>query len=131
MSVEDALNDLYNKSTPTLLWINSSPTSSFAAQTIELDLSEYQYVAVVIRTVTDQDITPRACGIFKISDNDSIPYPPRVGYSGGSGTREIYATSTGVTISNCSFSGGAVDNTCGIPLYIYGIKNDLRFQINE
>ena len=34
ISVETALNDLYNNQNATLLWTNSNPTSSFNAQTL-------------------------------------------------------------------------------------------------
>lgn len=38
--------------TKTLLWTNASPTSEFAAQTISLDLSSYQFVELVSKLTT-------------------------------------------------------------------------------
>ena len=124
ISVETALNDLYNNKNATLLWTNSSPTSNFNAQTISLDLSEYQYIFVVTRTSTELDDTHRTIGLFNVLD-DVPTLPAKIACTGGSATRQVYATSTGVTFSNATFTGGSQNNSSVIPLYIYGIKNNL------
>ena len=41
---------------PVLLWTNPSPTSAFAAQTINLDLSLYSYILIVSRWSTGSAI---------------------------------------------------------------------------
>ena len=124
-TVEYALNDLYDKTSPTLLWTNSDTTSNFAAQTISLDLSNYKYIVVVTKVATNADYTPRTMGITKITDT-APTYPQTVGGTGGSNYRTFYATSTGVT-----FGGASSGNKYVIPLYIYGLKNDFGFNFSE
>jgi len=105
-----------------LLWTNPSPASSFAGQTIPLDLLNYD--AVIVLTAMDTS----ASGQLVV---DSLITP--VGY----GSRSViqwnvrYIRQYEVSTSGVSFNDGAkgnvganasTDNTVGIPYQIYGIR---------
>lgn len=45
-TLSEVITDIGAMTKPTLLWSNASPTSTFAAQTITLDLSAYNYVYI-------------------------------------------------------------------------------------
>ena len=56
-TAEEAIVNLGALSTPTQLWENASPTSSFAAQTIALDLTEYKQITIVFYHGDGNDAT--------------------------------------------------------------------------
>ena len=102
------------------LWTNASPSSAFAAQTVQVDLSEYD--AAVVMFYNDKD---SSTDIFSI------------GYKGGAdGTmlsfynyrnRRTYSvTATGVTFANgqnASQTGSLSGNSsAAIPVRIYGVR---------
>lgn len=51
---EDGVDNLYPTSHMDLLWENASPTATFSAQTVSLDLSGYHYVYVIVRATTGE-----------------------------------------------------------------------------
>lgn len=107
-----------------LLWENASPTASFAAQTLTLDLSDYDSILCVgkVSTGTLRDVPP---AMAKVGGTDAMITAP---ISGKSYRRILNATTSGVTFNaGESFSSYASatmgsDNTCLIPNRIYGIK---------
>lgn len=104
----------------TLIWKNNSPNSNFSAQTVPLDLSNWNMIAILCRTSTEgtaYNIT------FMVTDGN--PYVLTVGNI--TTTQYFYkrmasAEETGVTFQtgyrNTSSTQGA--NYC-IPLAIYGV----------
>ena len=123
ITVSEALNDLYNKknSDIKLIWENPNPTEVFNEQTVELDLSNYEYVIVVLKHYTDGDTKPRGVGILKV--NDSIPNNYGVIQATGTfASRESYATKTGIWFSLAHIRGVSDRNNEAIPLYIYGFS---------
>lgn len=104
-----------------LLWTNPSPTASFAAQTINLDLSSYDFVMVCFRTFqlsTDADLgTLNAFG-FKEEKNIA-----QIGgsASGNVGRRFFTPSDTGIEFSDCRYNN-ATNNNYTLPTKIYGIK---------
>lgn len=105
-----------------LLWTNPSPASSFAGQTIPLDLSNYDAVIVLTamdtsdsgRLVVDSLITPVGYGARAF-----IQWNVRY-------IRQYTVSNTGVAFQDgAKGSVGAnatTDNTVGIPYQIYGIR---------
>jgi len=103
-----------------LLWTNSSPSSSFSAQTIPLDLTDFDAVKVFVC----QDTTHTGSGVMVEA--------PR-GYDGRALVmynarqyREFSWSDTGVSF-NAGMNGAvggnlSQSNTCAIPLKIYGIR---------
>lgn len=68
MSVLDnALQALFGMTHKEILWENASPTSSFAAQTIDLNLSEYDAIEIEAGKMT----TSLVVNSFKISKSDN------------------------------------------------------------
>lgn len=106
--------------TMSLLWTNPSPTSNFAAQTVSINLSEFQ--ALKIKFITSPTGTMRAVQDVLVDGETYNCYL----HNATTGTqysyiRQVIATSTGV-----EFSTGYREQTAGagymIPLEIYGIK---------
>ena len=102
-----------------ILWTNSSPTSSFASQTITLteSLSSYDCYEIIFRQNTSS---------ARYMTTGKIP----VGY----GTiLEAYGNNyrpTGTTVSGTSIyfeNANATDNGYVIPLYVIGHKTGLTF----
>ena len=91
-----------------LLWTNASPSSAFAAQTINLDLSKYSRVLVVGGFDVNY-YTTKFTAICAVGNNSNIVKP--------TGYRSFSVSTTGVT-----FGDGDSVNKELIPLNIYGIK---------
>lgn len=105
----------------TLLWTNASPTSAFAAQTISIDLSAYDFVMVVYQHWTSSDVNNSAfCRVGQygrlLSHDYTLAY------------RDYHPETTGVyfniglvvaTYNNSNVNQNA---SAVIPLQIYGIK---------
>lgn len=103
------------------LWENPSPSSSFAAQTVSLDLTPYKYV-IIVATATTSDVN----GGFAFGRvGDGIQYNIVLRNYNTSSTfayvRRFEVTTTGVT-----FETGIRDTTEGtgyaIPKAIYGVR---------
>lgn len=110
-----------------LLWSNASPTSGFAAQTISLDLSGYDFVAIQHRwgtTVEDYHFS-----IVGKSKKTHLKQLENASYA------NVILTSRGVTVTNTgvtfeagysktiySSSSGGSQATSLIPVAIYGLK---------
>lgn len=104
-----------------LLWTNASPSSAFAAQTIALDLSGYDFVMVVFQHWTSSDVNNSAfCRVGAYGRIESHDYS--LAY------RDYHPEATGVYfnvgILVASYGSSSVQqNTSAvIPLQIYGIK---------
>lgn len=87
--------------TPTLLWTNSSPGSSFGAQTINVDLSPYRSVMIVARLTNSTAI--RSSGSI-VAVGEQL----RLFYSSMSGSNMVYILrDCTVTASSIVFTGGS------------------------
>lgn len=115
------------------VWTNPNPGNEFAAQTVSIDLSEYDYVGIISRffnnnSGSNAEKLPRELVIGKIgsstsSGNGFIIYNSASAYNDGY-KRFCRASASGVSFSNAyNHSGSATQNGC-IPLYIFGIKCD-------
>lgn len=107
------------------LWENASPTSSFAAQTIALDLSEYSMIFCNCRLSTEYATIVPTNPIPVGADYGAYAYGLAAGYP----VRRTYrATATGVVFEEgmkyTSFGSSNVNGSNGslIPVEIYGIK---------
>lgn len=105
-----------------LLWTNSSPSNSFAGQTITLNLSDYDEVAIIYGYSNTTWGVNRECTTFA-----------RVGHGGVlmqsrsdtiySGYREFTVSTSGITFTDALLAPDATaTNTQIIPHFIYGIK---------
>ena len=124
-----------------LLWTNPSPGSAFTAQTLLLDLSQYD--AVIIRCIWSYRYPGDNQKLYNIFN-----YVPKDGNahwitsSLGSGNtanlfgRTASVTNEGITFSlagYATYSGGATDTTSIIPTEIYGYtyQPDIRTTDNR
>ena len=110
-----------------LLWQNASPTTGMGAQTINLDLSEYDMV--MVECYLTASITLRINAFAEITDGTKNGFLA----SGVYGTnnkiyglyRPMYVTKTGIELGNSYATTPSSDenvSTAAIPYKIYGIK---------
>lgn len=106
-----------------LLWTNETPGTSFAAQTVAVDLSGYAEVMVIpIFSTGNQNPSPPV--IAPVIDGTVL------GLLCGSGTNNNVGSRTGtidLSIPGIDFAGGRYggnnNNAYCVPLYIFGIRN--------
>lgn len=130
-----------------LLWTNSSPTDDFAAQTVSIDLSNYDAVIIESKASKTRDntfpyyVTP-ASGypndwVFQnrvwVNKGESgymmlggdIRFPSSTGSPNGQVSyRSVTVSASGVTFSN-GYIDGSNYNSQAIPVKIYGVKGTL------
>ena len=100
-----------------LLWTNPSPTSSFSAQTVSLDLSAYQAVVIIPKFTTSSG-SMRKGAFLRIGEHTSCWEPD----SGGRYiARNIRVNTDGVVFETGS-NNGTNSAAHWITCYIYGIK---------
>lgn len=104
-----------------LLWSNTNPTTSFAAQTVAVDLSGYDFVMVIAYESTSADVEMSA------TIRNGVGVKGRLFLMANSRQfRAIEISSTGVTFgvgrSGAVGSNAVEDNTAAVPVYIYGIS---------
>lgn len=117
----DGVDNLFPLGKLALLWTNSSPTSSFTAQTISIaNLDDYKYLIIVVKATTSAD-----------TYQSQILFPSvrhRVIFTGNTLTyRDVDFVANGLSFlagRNQSTYGGSTtqDNSLVIPAYIYGIR---------
>lgn len=104
------------------LWVNSSPSSNFAAQTIQIDLSGYNFIIVRGKYGTGDSATDanflfpnanRMQALVAVGTSGELKYGGNNNYARG-----ITVTTTGVTFAAATASA----NQYCIPLSIYGVK---------
>lgn len=103
----------------TELWTNSDPSSNFSAQTVPLDLSSWNLIAVLAKTTTSGNTTSVFLGAVGTS---GILCVPNLGSTQYFYKRTMDIQTTGITFStgyrNTSGTSGA--NYC-IPVAVYGL----------
>ena len=111
----NGVDNLFPKSKMDLLWTNSSPSSSFSPQTIEVDLSDYSAVGIIFRsTTTDASYT-------EVKVFPKITLSIWTNYLAGSFRNVTAVSDSGVTFGSGS-QPGSTKNDYGIPYQIYGIN---------
>lgn len=104
-----------------LLWTNPSPTASFAAQTVSLDLSQYRFVLIFFQNQAGSNPINLDSTIGMVGQHLIL----------AQGAYYIRTRSCNITATGIVFEGGVYyssygattnDNGMNIPQYIYGIK---------
>ena len=107
----------------TLLWTNASPTSAYGEQTVSLNLSGYQMVAIVLNRAAN-DTTKNTTLVFVGSVSKCLVYQEAYGLYVAS--RNVTVSTTGVAFSigydNGNSTAAGTSNSVAIPYSIYGIK---------
>lgn len=103
----------------TLLWTNPNPTSTFAAQTVALDLSDYDAVGINLKwhkgveNFIPMMILPKGAERWQL-----FQAATDVNRTGG---RFATFVSSGIAFTNATYNGSST-NDYAIPYKIYGIK---------
>ena len=104
-----------------LLWENPNPSASFAAQTINLDLNNYQAVIVVFRVRTDG-------GWGRVSSFAALGYESfavAIVWDGAQwGLGRVFTPSSDSVVfgSGINITNNGTENNRMIPEFVYGIK---------
>lgn len=126
-----SLNTL-DKLQPKLLWTNSKPSVAFAAQTVNLDLSNYD--KVIIEFAGSKDTASSRCQYTLKVGQNNLCYGMANLAAGGSAsytcTRFVNVTTSSVVFPACTYkafnaSTATTNNDYFIPLRIYGIGGGL------
>ena len=100
-----------------LLWTNASPTSEFAEQSLDIDLSAYKIIYII--TYGHVNTQSESYTMFLIDKNTGYVF---VGWYGAQySERPVSITNSRVYFGNGK-TGGAVNNNYLIPYRIYGVK---------
>jgi hypothetical protein len=113
-----------------LLWTNSSPTAQFAPQTVNLDLSKYNFVEIFFRSYTGWSYSIMPGLVYPIGEkcmvNGNFGSSAEESGSIFGWERSFETKTTGIVFANaagCPDNGAhAVRNDMAIPLKIYGVK---------
>ena len=105
------------------VWENTSPTSSFAAQTVSVDLTNYGAILCVFSNGQETDGTTVSTIVIK--GTVGMLLAPHESGSGGNFYRSCSPTNNGVAFGDGKKGGSGTVNTDNIPLAIYGIKGVL------
>ena len=104
----------------TSLWTNSAPTSSFAAQTVSLDLAQYKLILITFHNFATSDaqygLLAQLC---IVGEKNYLQFTSAT--NNRSGRRLATVSSTGVDFAACVYNNGT-NNSYGIPYQIYGIQ---------
>lgn len=106
--------------TKTLLWTNASPTSGFANQTVNLDLSNYDSLEIEFKTYAGSNT-------FNVSRHRIGVESVLTSATGGNPTlcpvmRIFTSNASGITFSDYFDWNFGKNNTVCVPIKIYGIK---------
>ena len=126
-NIEDAINDLYTNEDVEyiLLWENPNPEAAFAAQTIEIDFSDYKYIAI------DATYGYNQLGTYESFFQKTIVEVGKSGVVTGAHSaryatslRGVETTETSITFSTGRMydSANRTSNNYCVPLHIWGIK---------
>lgn len=104
-----------------LVWENPNPTSSFAAQTIDVDLTDYDWFAIETRWSTSSALVIPLC-IYKVDETRHIISLSNDASNRTGGRQFTYS----IADQSLAFEGGyyneASSNVNVIPIAIYGIS---------
>ena len=104
-----------------LVWENPNPTSSFAAQTIDVDLTDYDWFAIETRWSTSSDLVIPLC-IYKVDESRHIISLSNDASNRTGGRQFTYSISNQSISFEGGYYNGSSSNVNVIPIAIYGIK---------
>ena len=110
-----------NSSLFTLLWSNPSPTSSFAAQTININLNAYSWFAIETRWSTSSDLVIPLC-FYKVDESRHIISLSNDASNRTGGRQFTYSISNQSITFEGGYYNGSSSNVNVIPIAIYGVK---------
>lgn len=102
-----------------LLWTNGGTTSTFAPQTISLDLSNYKSVYIIVKINT---VYPQYQGFFIIKDSSIAYNLTGLNTEMKNIMRYRCIVSDGSIEFEHGYNSNAIDDDSMIPYRIYGVK---------
>lgn len=99
------------------LWENSAPTSAFAAQTVSLDLSDYDAIEIRFKNKNNSTVY-LSTGLIPIGEDFTMFY---ITSDPASQRRAGSVSTTGVTFAT-GYAAATASTACAIPLTIYGYR---------
>lgn len=102
-----------------LVWENANPSATFAAQTISLDLSHFDWVLIEARHFEEGNTTGYSTMLCRKGQTTSLLVISHT--NNRDGLRPALVTDTGVQFSVCTYNNGT-NNNYGVPLRIYAIS---------
>lgn len=106
----------------TLLWTNPSPTASFAAQSVSIDLNDFSYYGVILKFQNTQDVYSP---IYIYPVNELLNFAMIIygGNSNRTGDRRFaYSISNRAISFNAANYNGSANNAYCVPYQIFGIR---------
>ena len=126
------LNELdISKTSKVQLWLNPSPTTNFAAQTISLDLSDYEAVIIRVSVATNYNTdAQKPYQLFNYIPKDgAVHYLHSLLNTSGTSSayygRQVTVTDSGITFSLAGYPVSTLatsSQSTMIPTEIYGLK---------
>ena len=123
------LESVRETTTKDLLWENASPASAFAAQTVSLDLSEYDAVEIIYSYYANSTLDYRATvRIGKSAELNTICNITATTAASFNTTRQCSVKNTGVTFTGGGYkyvntTSYTAADTYSVPFVIYGIRS--------
>ncbi len=103
------------------LWINQNPTSTFAAQSVSVDLTGFDYYEIQLRFSTTNNYATEIKR-FPVDEQPNQLTIVTLGQNRTGGRHVTYdATNKRLTFDAASYNG-ATNNAYAIPLCIWGVK---------
>ena len=123
-----------NIETKTLLWENPAPTSDFAAQTVALDLSDYDACRVLYIGINTEGAYLKSVDVPVGKNGRMDLIMGNAGYQGTTGTtffaggRNFIVNTSGIEFkAGYRYASTTADNRVCIPVEIYGLKTITAF----
>lgn len=101
-----------------VLWENPSPDSSFASQTLTVDLAGYDIIYIEYKAINSSTFLS---GVIDGDSHTILLLAIQNTSNNRNGTRVATYGPTSVQFGNCTFNGAQTNTYC-VPLAIYGIK---------
>ena len=102
------------------LWENPDPTVSFAAQTIDVDLTGYRFFGVILQFATNTEDNP-PMQVFEVDETRKELVINGTASNRVGGRHVTYDSSAGTLTFDTAYYNGSAANGNVIPLRIFGI----------
>lgn len=108
----------------TSLWGNPSPSSNFIAQSIGVDLSDYDYFAVALRFSTGTNDNPPLQAFAVDEVRKELPIQGTQSNKNG-GRHVTYSIANKTLTFDAAYYDGQSNNSYAIPIAVYGVANQI------
>lgn len=103
------------------LWINQNPTSNFAAQSVSVDLTGFDYCEIQLRFSTSNNYATEIKR-FPVDEQPNQLTIVTLGQNRTGGRHVTYSIANKQLTFDAASYNGATNNAYAIPLCIWGVK---------